>query len=235
MAVRRPVAGDDAAAARPRRRGRAQRSPSAIARRPTPRAPTWPRSRTRRTCRPALSEGLRLRILPDRRPSLARRARAHARGLRPLGRRGHAQRRCQRRQRAHRPASLVAEYGRYDADRARAIAEFDGGHRDSAVATLVATTGRVPRLRELALELIRDRRDEVTARLQRADRVWQHALAALAIAVRSPSSARSAAVTSGATRGAPALRAGAARRVGGRRHARRGRRPTTRSARSRST
>ena len=42
---------------------------------------------------------------------------------------------------------LVAEYGRYDADRARAIAEFDAGQRERAVATLVSATARVPRLR----------------------------------------------------------------------------------------
>src|SRR6185312_2699158 len=76
-----------------------------------------------------------------------------------------------------------AEYGRYDADRARAISEYDRGLKDVAVATLVASSSRVPRLRELALELIRDRRAEVTERLQQADRVWEHALVALAIAV----------------------------------------------------
>ena len=78
---------------------------------------------------------------------------------------------------------LVAEYGRYDADRARAIAEFDAGQRERAVATLASATERVPRLRQLALDLIRGRRDEVLQRLKEADRVWQHALAALAIAV----------------------------------------------------
>ena len=78
---------------------------------------------------------------------------------------------------------LVAEYGRYDADRARAIAEFDAGEREHAVATLVNATERVPRLRQLALDLIRGRRAEVLERLKEADRVWQHALTALAIAV----------------------------------------------------
>ncbi|HEX8952437.1 MAG TPA: ATP-binding protein [Polyangia bacterium] len=80
-------------------------------------------------------------------------------------------------------AELVVEYGRYDADRARAIAEFDAGGRERAVATLVSATERVPRLRQLALDLIRSRRGEVMQRLKEADRVWQHALAALAIAV----------------------------------------------------
>jgi signal transduction histidine kinase len=78
---------------------------------------------------------------------------------------------------------LVAEYGRYDADRARAIAEFDAGERDPALATLVDASERVPRLRELTLELIRGRRTQVVERLAEADRVWQHALASLAIAV----------------------------------------------------
>lgn len=79
--------------------------------------------------------------------------------------------------------SLVAEYGRYDADRARAIAEFDGGQREQAIATLASASTRLPRLRELALDLIRRRRDEVMTRLQQADRVWESTLAALAIAV----------------------------------------------------
>ena len=80
-------------------------------------------------------------------------------------------------------SELVTEYGRYDADRARAIAEFDAGQRERAVTTLMNATERVPKLRLLARELIRRRRDEVLARLKEADRVWQHALAALAIAV----------------------------------------------------
>src|SRR4051794_24662409 len=78
---------------------------------------------------------------------------------------------------------LVAEYGRYDADRARAISEFDAGQRDRAVTTLVTASARVPRLRQLALDLIRSRRAEVLQRLKEADRIWQHALVALAIAV----------------------------------------------------
>ncbi|HEX6837508.1 MAG TPA: HAMP domain-containing sensor histidine kinase [Polyangia bacterium] len=78
---------------------------------------------------------------------------------------------------------LVAEYGRYDADRARAIAEFDTGQKDRAVEMLVSASKRVPRLRQLALDLIRSRRGEVMQQLAEADRVWEHALAALAIAV----------------------------------------------------
>lgn len=78
---------------------------------------------------------------------------------------------------------LVAEYGRYDADRARAIAEYDAGHKEQAVAMLVSASKRVPDLRVLALDLIRSRRGEVMRQLAEADRVWEHALAALAVAV----------------------------------------------------
>src|SRR5689334_20618677 len=77
---------------------------------------------------------------------------------------------------------LVAEYGRYDADRTRAIAEFEGGHREQAIATLMSAAGRVPRLRQLGRDLIRERREEVTARLKEADRVWQSAIVALSVA-----------------------------------------------------
>jgi signal transduction histidine kinase len=80
-------------------------------------------------------------------------------------------------------AELVAEYGRYDADRARAIAEHDAGNEDAAVRTLVEATDRGPRLRALALALLDARRNEVMARLLEADRVWQRALAALVLAV----------------------------------------------------
>jgi len=78
---------------------------------------------------------------------------------------------------------LVAEYGRFDADRARAIDEFNAGQHDRAVATLMAATARSSRLRQLALALIHARRLEVTERLKQADTVWHHALTALAIAV----------------------------------------------------
>jgi signal transduction histidine kinase len=84
---------------------------------------------------------------------------------------------------AHVTAVLVAEYGRYDAERARAVTEFDAGHKDVALATLVSATGRVPRLRELALTLIHQRRDEVLAQLQRADRSWEHALWGLGLTI----------------------------------------------------
>jgi C4-dicarboxylate-specific signal transduction histidine kinase len=78
---------------------------------------------------------------------------------------------------------LVAEYGRFDADRARAIDEYNSGQHDRAVATLMAATTRSSRLRQLALALIHARRLEVTGRLKQADRVWHQALTALAIAV----------------------------------------------------
>jgi signal transduction histidine kinase len=79
--------------------------------------------------------------------------------------------------------ALVAEYGRYDADRARAVADFDAGHRDEALRGLLAATDRGPKLRALALQLIHLRRDEVMEQLQQADRVWEHALWALALAI----------------------------------------------------
>jgi signal transduction histidine kinase len=79
-------------------------------------------------------------------------------------------------------AALVAEYGRYDADRARAVSEFDAGRKEEAMRALVMATERGPRLRTLALQLIHARRDEVMAQLQAADRVWGHTLLALALA-----------------------------------------------------
>src|SRR5690349_22989265 len=48
---------------------------------------------------------------------------------------------------------------------------------------LVAASTRVPQLGQLARDLIHARREEVTARLKEADRVWEHALTALAVAV----------------------------------------------------
>ncbi len=79
--------------------------------------------------------------------------------------------------------SLVTEYGRYDADRTRAIGEFDAGRKDAAVRALVDASERGPKLRELALALIRARRDEVAARLQAADHVWARAQLTLALLV----------------------------------------------------
>jgi signal transduction histidine kinase len=80
-------------------------------------------------------------------------------------------------------AALVAEYGRFDADRARALGEYDAGDHVAAIRTLVGYTTRVPRLRDLGSKLIRIRRDEVQARLVDADRGWRHALIGLALAV----------------------------------------------------
>jgi signal transduction histidine kinase len=80
-------------------------------------------------------------------------------------------------------ATLVAEYGRYDADRSRAIAEYQSGRREQAIRTLSASVDRVPVLRDLALKLIHIRREEVTARLTQADKVWLHALIGLGVAV----------------------------------------------------
>jgi signal transduction histidine kinase len=80
-------------------------------------------------------------------------------------------------------AQLVAEYGRYDADRTRAITMYDLGDHDGAEKMLIDYTARMPRLRALGQELIRARRNEVQARLAEADRAWLHALWGLALAV----------------------------------------------------
>jgi signal transduction histidine kinase len=80
-------------------------------------------------------------------------------------------------------AALVAEYGRFDADRTRAIEQFQSGDRPGAIRTLVAYADRIARLRDLAHRLIRIRRDEVTARLVETDRSWRRTLAWLSVAV----------------------------------------------------
>lgn len=80
-------------------------------------------------------------------------------------------------------SALAAEYGRYDADRARAIEQFKAGDLAGATHALVANTARVERLRALANQLIKIRRDEVTARLSQAEAGWHHALVALALTV----------------------------------------------------
>jgi len=78
---------------------------------------------------------------------------------------------------------LAAEYGRYDAERARAIAQFKSGDHDGALRILVGNTGRAAQLREQANRLIQIRRDEAAARFDEEERAWRHALAALAVAV----------------------------------------------------
>lgn len=80
-------------------------------------------------------------------------------------------------------AALVAEYGRFDANRMRALAEYTAGDRATATRTLVQYTDRLPRLRDLGQQLIRIRRNEVQERLTEADRAWRHALWGLALAV----------------------------------------------------
>ena len=140
------------------------------------------RSRTPRTCRTcsirrASSPSTSSPAIAPGSPSSAARAPTSSAGWPAVTRNAGTS------QTAATTGQLVAEYGRYDADRARAIAEFDAGQRERAVATLVGATERVPRLRQLALDLIHGRRGEVMARLKEADRIWQHALAALAIAV----------------------------------------------------
>jgi signal transduction histidine kinase len=80
-------------------------------------------------------------------------------------------------------AQLAAEYGRYDADRSRAVATFQRGDREAATRILVDNTARAARLRELAGTLIKLRRDDVAARLVEGERVWQHAAWGLGAAV----------------------------------------------------
>jgi signal transduction histidine kinase len=78
---------------------------------------------------------------------------------------------------------LVTEYGRYDADRARAIALYQSGEQERAVQALVQFTGRTERLRQLANDLLRVRRAEVTGRIAEAERAWRRALIVLGVAL----------------------------------------------------
>jgi hypothetical protein len=80
-------------------------------------------------------------------------------------------------------AQLVAEYGRYDAERSRAIALVQAGDEPGAERVLVENNAHAERLRDLASRLVDVRRGELGARLREADRAWMRALAALAIAV----------------------------------------------------
>jgi signal transduction histidine kinase len=80
-------------------------------------------------------------------------------------------------------AQLAAEYGRYDADRSRAVATYQRGDHDEATRMLVDNTARAARLRELANGLIKLRRDDVAARLVEGERVWQRATWGLFAAV----------------------------------------------------
>jgi len=78
-------------------------------------------------------------------------------------------------------AALVAEYGHYDAERARSIERFRGGDQVGAVALLAAS--RSGNLHDLADRLIELRRDEVRGRMKAEEREWRHALLALAVAI----------------------------------------------------
>jgi signal transduction histidine kinase len=80
-------------------------------------------------------------------------------------------------------AQLVAEYGRFDADRTRALTTFASGDRTVATQLLVEYSRRLPQLRDLGRQLIRIRRGEVQARLGDADRSWRQALIGLALAL----------------------------------------------------
>jgi signal transduction histidine kinase len=80
-------------------------------------------------------------------------------------------------------SQLVAEYGRYDAERSRAIAAFQNGDEAGARQILVENNAHAERLRDLAIHLTEVRRAETTARMREADRAWLRTLEALAAAV----------------------------------------------------
>ncbi len=73
-------------------------------------------------------------------------------------------------------SALIAEYGRYDAERTRAIGEYQSGAKDAATRTLVAYTERMGKLRDLADHLMQIRRREITTQLDQADRAWRTSL-----------------------------------------------------------
>lgn len=80
-------------------------------------------------------------------------------------------------------AALVAEYGRFDADRTRSIDRFRSGDQAGAVALLADSIAHASALRGLADRLTELRRDEVRARMKAEEREWHHALVALAVAM----------------------------------------------------
>jgi signal transduction histidine kinase len=80
-------------------------------------------------------------------------------------------------------AAIAEEYGRYDAERTRAINEFKRGEREQAIDTLLANAPRAGRLRELAGQLLQIRRAEVVKSMERQDEGFRQALWALAGAV----------------------------------------------------
>jgi signal transduction histidine kinase len=80
-------------------------------------------------------------------------------------------------------APLAQEYGRYDAGRTRAIEEYRRGNKEKAIELLVENTARSEKLRDLAAELIKIRRAQVTREIERADHAFKQALYALAMAV----------------------------------------------------
>jgi signal transduction histidine kinase len=79
--------------------------------------------------------------------------------------------------------ALAEEYGRYDAERTRAIEEFRQGDKDKATATLVGNAERSAHLRELAEQLLHLRRAEVSQKLEHADLAFRQALVGLALSV----------------------------------------------------
>jgi signal transduction histidine kinase len=80
-------------------------------------------------------------------------------------------------------AQIAEEYGRYDADRTREIEAFRQGHRDEAIRLSRQNIARAGKLRNLAGELIRIRRKEVTRLREQSDEAFRQALWALAVVV----------------------------------------------------
>jgi signal transduction histidine kinase len=86
-------------------------------------------------------------------------------------------------QAAHVATAMAEEYGRYDAERTRAITANQQGDRKTAIEALAANFARSAKLRSLAEELLTLRRAEVAQSMESADEAFRHALWALAIAV----------------------------------------------------
>lgn len=80
-------------------------------------------------------------------------------------------------------STLAQEYGRYEAERSRAIQAAKAGDRAGAIAELQANAEHAARLRELAELLIRVRRAEISRELERANGSFRDAYWALAVAL----------------------------------------------------
>ena len=73
-------------------------------------------------------------------------------------------------------AALVAEYGRYDAEREQVLGLWEKGDHSRALEEQSLSTERMARLRDLAARLLHVREAEVIARLDQADLAFRHAL-----------------------------------------------------------